>query len=245
MRMLSAILVALFAFFFKVVRCGDSAHNVPWAKRHSRVALSDGAGVTRQNFTNVEKRFDGARFTFFTTGLGACGTTNTASDFIVALNAPQYDGGSYCYQFVTITVNGKTAQAQITDRCAACPYGGLDFTSGLFQFFASEGAGVLTGSWDFVGASTPTPTPTPTPTSTYEPPPHTSVVTPTSSLHTSTSASSSVSSSQAQPTSSTTSSSLTPTPTPLIPLPAIGNIADLFVVYIEMSLISTVGHGLN
>lgn len=85
MRMLSAILVALFAFFFKVVRCGDSVHNVPWAKRHSRVALSDGAGVARQNFTNVEKRFDGVRLTFFTTGLGACGATNVESDFVSLL----------------------------------------------------------------------------------------------------------------------------------------------------------------
>jgi len=41
----------------------------------------------------LQKRYDNARFTFFDTGLGACGTTNKASDFIVALNSPQYGNG--------------------------------------------------------------------------------------------------------------------------------------------------------
>lgn len=32
--------------------------------------------------STLRKRFDGARFTFFDTGLGACGTVNSASDFV-------------------------------------------------------------------------------------------------------------------------------------------------------------------
>ena len=31
----------------------------------------------------------------------------------------EYDGGAHCFEMITITVNGKTAQAQITDE-ASC-----------------------------------------------------------------------------------------------------------------------------
>lgn len=35
---------------------------------------------------------------------------------IVALNSAQYDGGSHCFETITITANGKTAQATIMDE---------------------------------------------------------------------------------------------------------------------------------
>ncbi|KAK7015007.1 RlpA-like double-psi beta-barrel-protein domain-containing protein-containing protein [Favolaschia claudopus] len=128
--------------------------------------------------TSLRKRFDDARFTFFDTGLGACGTTNQASDFIVALNAAQFGNGDKCYEMIEITYNGKTTQAQIVDECPGCPWGGLDFSRGLFDYFASEDLGVIHGSWVFAGdgdKSTPTaqkPTkakPTPTTSSTSRP----------------------------------------------------------------------------
>ncbi|KIO13402.1 hypothetical protein M404DRAFT_60363, partial [Pisolithus tinctorius Marx 270] len=90
----------------------------------------------------VWKRFDNARFTYYAVGLGACGQTNVASDF-------QYGGGQYCFQMITITVNGKTAQAQIMDECPGCPDEGLDFSQGLFTFFSDLSAGVLYGTWNF------------------------------------------------------------------------------------------------
>ncbi|EIW84969.1 plant expansin, partial [Coniophora puteana RWD-64-598 SS2] len=87
--------------------------------------------------------------TFFADGLGACGATNSPSDFIVALNSAQYGSGGYCFQMITITYNGKTTQAQITDECPGCPYGGLDMSTGLFDFFADPSAGVIYGEWSF------------------------------------------------------------------------------------------------
>ena len=39
-----------------------------------------------------------AQATWYTPGLGACGQTNTESDFIVALNAGDWAGGSHCGQ---------------------------------------------------------------------------------------------------------------------------------------------------
>ncbi|KAG1779086.1 hypothetical protein EV702DRAFT_119972 [Suillus placidus] len=125
---------------------------------------------------NIHKRaFDNARFTFYDVGLGACGQYSSSGDFIVALNVIQYGGGypgPQCFKSITISYGGKTAQATIMDECMGCPYGGLDFSPGLFNYFASEDNGVLYGSWWFNdGASEPTPftssdsgwTPTPIP----------------------------------------------------------------------------------
>ncbi|KAF7322825.1 hypothetical protein HMN09_00061900 [Mycena chlorophos] len=89
----------------------------------------------------IQKRYSDARFTYFDTGLGACGGTNVASDFIVALNSDQYGGGEDCYKMIEITYNGKSAQAQIVDECPGCPYAGLDFSTGLFTHFAPESVG--------------------------------------------------------------------------------------------------------
>ncbi|KAF9547117.1 hypothetical protein CPC08DRAFT_648849 [Agrocybe pediades] len=104
---------------------------------------------------SLQRRFDNARFTFFEVGLGACGKTNVDSDFIVALNSAQYDGGAHCFQEITITVGGKTLAAQIVDECPGCPEFGLDLSPGLFDFFASPDVGLLTGSWDFVNTTEP------------------------------------------------------------------------------------------
>ncbi|KIK46335.1 hypothetical protein CY34DRAFT_41815, partial [Suillus luteus UH-Slu-Lm8-n1] len=89
-----------------------------------------------------KRDFTDARFTYYAVGLGACGTTNQPGDF-------QFGGGENCYKEITITYNGLTASAQIVDECMGCPYGGLDFSEGLFQFFTPLGSGVITGSWSF------------------------------------------------------------------------------------------------
>lgn len=41
--------------------------------------------------------------TFFHPGLGACGETNTDSDFIVALGHAEFDSGSFCGRRLTAT----------------------------------------------------------------------------------------------------------------------------------------------
>jgi hypothetical protein len=40
------------------------------------------AGRALNNSGTLQKRYDQARFTFFDTGLGACGKTNAPSDFV-------------------------------------------------------------------------------------------------------------------------------------------------------------------
>lgn len=95
-----------------------------------------------------------------------------------------------------MTYNGQTTTATIVDCCPGCPPSGLDLSRGLFDFFAPESAGVLYGSWDFVGDAQPSPTTTTsttpawTPPSTTQTPTTTPTPTPTPTPTTSTSSSS-------------------------------------------------------
>lgn len=177
----------------------SSAHQIN-RRHHGKRDLA----VRAPRDVDMYKRdFPNSRFTYYAVGLGACGITNQPSDFIVALNSAQYGSGSYCFQMITITVNGLTAQAQVTDECPGCPYGGLDFSEGLFEFFSPLGTGVLTGDWSFGSAPAPAPAPTttsqppPAPTTTSQPPP------PPTTTSTST-----------PPPPPSTSSSPSPTPSP-------------------------------
>ncbi|TXT07126.1 hypothetical protein VHUM_03296 [Vanrija humicola] len=133
---------------------------------------------------NIQKRFSG-RATYYEVGLGACGHTNSGSEFVVALNAPQYSGGAYCGQSVTISANGKSTQATVVDLCPGCPYGALDLSESLFTYFNPTSVGVFTIDWSFGGGggggggggdSQPSPSPSPSPdppapTSSAAPPP--------------------------------------------------------------------------
>jgi len=204
-------------------------------KRHQDVAHRARGDVDihkRQSFTS-------ARFTYYAVGLGACGQYNQPNDWIVALNVPQYGNGypgPQCFKSITIQYGGKTAVAMIMDECEACPYGGLDFSEGLFSYFSDLSAGVLYGTWWFNDGSggggggggdttttswTPTTTwqePTTTSTPDYTPPPtsstpdYTPTTTPSSTpayTPTTTSTMSTTSSSTATTTSSSSSSSTT------------------------------------
>lgn len=169
----SAILGALLSVTLPFVAA--NSHAAPH-RRHDELARRAKGDLARRQGT-VNGPYSPSRFTFYEVGLGACGITNVPSDFIVALNTPQYGGGypgPNCFLEITIQVGGQTTTAQITDECPGCPENGLDMSEGLFQYFADLGVGVLTGTWWVNGAS-PTPTttwaPPPPPTTTWAPPP--------------------------------------------------------------------------
>ncbi|KAL0071556.1 hypothetical protein AAF712_001413 [Marasmius tenuissimus] len=195
--------------------------------------------------SGLQKRVDNARFTFFDPGLGACGQTHSNADFIVALNAPQWDGGKHCFEMISIQYGGKTHSAQIVDLCPGCEFGALDMSRDLFSFFDSQDKGVIHGSWDFGsgggggGGNAPPPQTTqeppktttqppppppettqapPPPTTTRAPPPPTTTQAPPPSTtsKTSTSSSSTTTSSTTSSTSTSASaSSSSATPTSL------------------------------
>lgn len=108
--------------------------------------------------------------------LTRCATLTTAravidnEEQIVALNVEQFGPGypgQYCFKTITISVGGVTTQATVVDKvrltpasyissldvfgtqCMGCPWGGLDFSAGLFSFFAPQSEGVLYGEWWF------------------------------------------------------------------------------------------------
>ncbi|OAX42351.1 hypothetical protein K503DRAFT_710673 [Rhizopogon vinicolor AM-OR11-026] len=146
-------------------------------------------------------------FTYFQDGQGACGAVNSPSDFIVALNSCDYDGGAHCFQMITITVNGKSTQAQITDECPGCPCGGLDFSEGLFSFFASTSVGELSGTWTYGDSATSTTSTSLSSTTTHQS--STSTWTPpTTSLTSSTIITTSTPTSTPTPTSMSTTTSV-------------------------------------
>ncbi|KAL1408056.1 hypothetical protein Q8F55_004853 [Vanrija albida] len=95
----------------------------------------------------------GGRGTYYAVGLGACGNVNSDSEAVVALNAPEYAGGSHCGKSVTIKdeTTGNTATATIVDLCPGCPSGGLDLSPSLFSTLSNGnmGKGVLSLSWNF------------------------------------------------------------------------------------------------
>ncbi|GAA5836813.1 hypothetical protein JCM5353_000458 [Sporobolomyces roseus] len=191
-------------------------------------------GESDENKHELMKRgnFNG-RATFFDPGLGACGTYSSGNDFMVAMNQAQYgDLGAvspWCFQTITISYGGKTAQAQVLDACPGCPYGGLDMSPALFRHFADESVGVIYMEWSSGGGSqqeepttkktttttttttTPWVPPTTTwkPTTTWEPTTTTTTWTPPTTSSRSTTTTQSSSSTEFSSSSTTTTDSIT------------------------------------
>ncbi|KII96152.1 hypothetical protein PLICRDRAFT_35086 [Plicaturopsis crispa FD-325 SS-3] len=100
--------------------------------------------------------------TFYAPGTGACGIFNTAADSIVAVSEAyfnSYPGATanpnlnpVCGKQISITYNGVTVPATITDKCGGCAGEfDLDMSPAVFDQLASELVGRITGvSWDFV-----------------------------------------------------------------------------------------------
>ncbi|KAG2120917.1 uncharacterized protein F5147DRAFT_663747 [Suillus discolor] len=174
--------------------------------------------VNQSRDTKISKR---DTFTYFQDGNGACGGFNGPSDYIVAQSSCDFAGGSHCFQTITITVDDKSVQAQIVDECLGCPCGGLDFSQGLFEFFAPTSVGELSGSWSYgTSASTsstllPSTTTQRSSTSTWTPPTTTSssTPTPTSTLTTTSTPVATTTPMTSAPLPTTTSSTPSPLPT--------------------------------
>ncbi|KAJ2806983.1 hypothetical protein H4R20_001475 [Coemansia guatemalensis] len=94
--------------------------------------------------------------TYYTPGLGACGKTNSDSDLIAAINAPQYDATGSSN---SAAICGKCAQVKgpkgevkvtITDRCPVCKSGDLDLSPAAFDQIGDQSEGRISISWSFV-----------------------------------------------------------------------------------------------
>ncbi|KAJ3566324.1 hypothetical protein NP233_g7077 [Leucocoprinus birnbaumii] len=238
--------LALFALVAPLAVLGDLRHSQRRTHSHHEVAKR------AEGHVQLHKRFSNSRWTFYDVGgapyvinylpqlpsdaqltlIGgaaalAVNTTQKINLSIVALNSAQYGGGypgPNCWRKIVMQIGDKKTTATITDECPGCPYGGLDLTRGLFEFFDSLDVGVLSGNWWFAdegddGGSPPPPpkktttTYKPKPTTTWKPDPpkptthYTPTTTHTTEQHTSTTHSSTHSSTQSSSASSSAASS--------------------------------------
>ncbi|KAF8198919.1 expansin family protein [Pholiota molesta] len=94
--------------------------------------------------------------TFYATGLGACGITNTDTDHIAAVshllfdNFPGYNGvnpneNPLCGRTITATYQGKSVTVALTDRCTGCALTDLDFSPSAFNEIADFAVGRISG----------------------------------------------------------------------------------------------------
>lgn len=109
-----------------------------------------------------------ARMTFYNTGLGSCGYTNSDSEYVVAVSAATMSK-ALCGCNANICYKGKCLSAKIVDTCPGCPAGGLDASPSLFSAFANQDLGHITVTWSSscggsapaVAAPAPAPAPAP------------------------------------------------------------------------------------
>ncbi|GAW04970.1 expansin family protein [Lentinula edodes] len=120
-----------------------------------RKSLEDKRSVTVTDFSGGSG--DG---TYYDAGLGACGITNTDTDYIAAIGEDFFDQyaihmgvtsgnpneNPICNKKVIATYQGKSVTVAITDRCGGCtnPYS-LDFTPTAFSQLADQSVGRITG----------------------------------------------------------------------------------------------------
>ncbi|OAV95889.1 hypothetical protein PTTG_07174 [Puccinia triticina 1-1 BBBD Race 1] len=96
-----------------------------------------------------ERRYSGTA-TWFYPNVGACGDTNSRSDYIVAMNHEQYGHGQLCHKSVHIVneATGRSVTAKVVDKCPGCDYGSLDLSPAVFKELGELRAGTLPITWD-------------------------------------------------------------------------------------------------
>lgn len=108
------------------------------AKKAAAAAKAKAKGKTTAVVLASSTKYSG-RGTFYTQdgNAGSCGSYNSDSALIVALNSPQIAsfGSNKCGSHVTITntANGRSVRAVIADTCPSCSYGSLDLSLGAYD----------------------------------------------------------------------------------------------------------------
>ncbi|CAG8486873.1 1255_t:CDS:2 [Ambispora gerdemannii] len=110
------------------------------------------------NFTDavpmVKRAFSGDG-TFYNCGLSACGGTYHDSDYIAALNKPQWgnpinpNNNPICGSVARVTGPKGSVTVTIVDLCPECLFGSLDLSPAAFNQIADQSAGRVPISWEF------------------------------------------------------------------------------------------------
>ncbi|KIR52992.1 hypothetical protein I315_04450 [Cryptococcus gattii Ru294] len=103
---------------------------------------------------SFEKRDDsqGTATYYSASGLGACGSSISDSDYIVAMNSAQYDS-SVCNKQIWAwnAATQKLAFATVVDECPSCSSGDLDMSTSLFNYLSDGNLneGVFDVKWNY------------------------------------------------------------------------------------------------
>jgi len=122
------------------------------------VGVGVGLGGALANFFPGINRGDG---TYYDTGLGACGITNSNSDLIVAVShqlfdaVPGYDGvnpnhNPICNKQMKVSFQGKSVTVTVTDRCGGCQSQDVDLSPSAFNAIADPALGRIDVQWAWV-----------------------------------------------------------------------------------------------
>ncbi|KAG6819450.1 hypothetical protein H0H93_011799 [Arthromyces matolae] len=136
-----------------------TTHKVTSTTTSSKAAATTAASSNTPSFLVGTQTGQG---TFYSTGLGACGITNTDSDYIAAVswklfdNFPGYNGvnpndNPLCGKKVKVNYNGKTVTVALTDRCTGCDTTDLDFSPAAFDQLSEPSVGrIYNIQWDWL-----------------------------------------------------------------------------------------------
>ncbi|ORX69079.1 barwin-like endoglucanase, partial [Linderina pennispora] len=89
-------------------------------------------------------------------GLGSCGLTNTDTDMIAAISAPQYgttanpNNAPICGKCALVNGPKGQVKVKIVDRCPVCKTGDLDLSPSAFEKIGNFDDGRISISWSFV-----------------------------------------------------------------------------------------------
>ncbi|KID74371.1 Rare lipoprotein A (RlpA)-like protein, partial [Metarhizium brunneum ARSEF 3297] len=90
-------------------------------------------------------------FTYYYTGLGACGETNNDSQMVAAVGHDLFDRSRPCGRMIRAHYGGNSADVKVVDRCGGCNDDSLDLSPAAFQqLVGSLGPGRVQGTWEFI-----------------------------------------------------------------------------------------------
>lgn len=123
----------------------------------SPILLVDATSTAIESSTATSGTYSGEG-TYYSPGLGACGETNTDSDYIVAIASSVYNTGtrngnsndnSYCGRTINAYYSGRSVQVTVVDSCGGCDENDLDFSPSAFTELADEELGRIDITWEW------------------------------------------------------------------------------------------------
>ncbi|KAI8384341.1 RlpA-like double-psi beta-barrel-protein domain-containing protein-containing protein [Radiomyces spectabilis] len=103
----------------------------------------------------LEKRSFSGDGTFYTVGMGSCGTDDSNEDMVAALNAPQMGSSSNpnnnpnCGRKARVKGPKGSVTVKIVDTCPPCKKGDLDLSPAAFAKIADMSEGRVSISWNW------------------------------------------------------------------------------------------------